>query len=311
MERLLNNLVTLDRRIIYLVVAVVLIVSLVVSLVTGKKETATVQPSVQQLYDAIAQAPDNKLIILDATFSPNTLPENGNQFRALVRHAVLAKKRFAIMALDQQGAGLGIQIVQDVTKQYGYTYGKDWISFGFQLGALAFFKQVIKDVPKAMSADGVNGEPLTPENFPIMRGIRTIKDISIIVEVTASAAIWSWIQIVEPAAGKNLQLGYACTGVMSAEAYPLLDAGQIIGLMPGLKGAADYEQLVDDLEAGQPGRTPYEPDTLQELITKPARVLMFTQNYAHIAVLLLILIGNLALLVRYMLGRNTKKAANP
>jgi hypothetical protein len=296
MDRFFQILTTLDRRIIYLVVAGVLIVSLIV----GKQETApSVQPSVQKLYDAMEGVPADKLIILDGTFASNTRPENGNQFRALVRHAVLAKKRFAIMALDPQGAELTKQITLDVTRQYGYKYGKDWISFGYQLGVIAFFKPIIQDVPGTIKVEGFDQTPLSPEAFPVMKGIHSMKDVGLLVEVTASASVWAWVQLVKPAVPK-LQIGYACTGIMAAEAYPYLDSGQLVGMMPGLKGAADYEQLVDGLEQKKLKegaiKAAYDPEPLKKLIVRPARVLMPTQNNAHIAVLLLVIIGNIAML---------------
>jgi hypothetical protein len=311
MGRFFQFMMTLDRRIIYLVVAAVLFVSLLV----GKQETSpAIQPSVQQLYDAVDAVTADKLIIFDGTFAPNTRPENGNQLRALLRHAVLKKKRFAIMAMEPQGAELSKQIALDVTGQYGYAYGKDWISFGYQLGVLAFFKAVIQDVPGTMKADGITGKPLTPETFPVMKGIHTMKDVGLLVEVTSTQVVWYWVQITQPAVKPRLKIGYATTGIGAPEAYPFLDSEQLTGMMPGLKGAAEYEQLVDNLEKTQLDQhliaRAYDPELMKNTIVKPARVLMFTQNNAHIAVLLLVLLGNLAMLfLRPRRANATKEAA--
>ena len=82
---------------------------------------------------------------------------------------------------------------------------------------------------------------------------------------------------------------------MAAEAYQWLEnSGQIIGLLPGLKGAADYEQLVDERVKSESDKT--------FLLSSSARRLMFSQGYAQIGILFFILLGN----VGYLLSRQRK-----
>ncbi|MCK4372052.1 MAG: hypothetical protein KAW61_02845, partial [candidate division Zixibacteria bacterium] len=62
------------------------------------------------------------------------------------------------------------------------------------------------------------------------------------------------------------------TGVMTAQYYPYLGSGQIIGIMGGLLGAAQYEKLTDN-----PGR---------------AKDGMRVQLPAHLVIILFIVMGN-------------------
>jgi hypothetical protein len=71
-------------------------------------------------------------------------------------------------------------------------------------------------------------------------------------------------------------LGYACTGVMAPEAFPYYDAHQIVGVLKGLAGAAEYEKLVG-----------YEGNALKRM---PA------QSSAHALMIALIVIGNVIFL---------------
>ena len=247
MEQFLANLRSLDRRIIYLAIGAVLIVSLLL----GKPETGIIMPQAAQFFQAVDGLPQDRLVLVDATFSASTLPENGNQLRALLRHLVLTHHPFALMALDPNGATLGQQIAADVTGQYHAVYGRDWINFGYlYVGSAGFFKGFPKDIPGWVKVDATLNKPLTGANFPIMQGVTGFNhSVSMLVEITASASVYDWMFIVQPATQPRLKIGYACTNVMTTDAFQYLSSGQLSGLMAGLKGAADYEQLDDELEA--------------------------------------------------------------
>jgi len=292
-----TGLQSIDRRWIYLV----MLISLLVSLYIARPVTPVVMEPVQNLFDTVDQAKagpgDGKLILVGTTFSPSTMGESGNQLRALLRHLMLQHKRFALISVGEfQGAILGYSIAQEIADQYGYQYGKDWISLGFQLNSTAFYISFPRDIPGVVGKD-YTGRRL--REFPIMQGIKTVRDdIALFVDVTASASVYNWIMDVQ---GRHpLKIGYACTGVMTAEAYPYLDSGQLVGVLPGLKGAADYEQLVDELEQKQlaTGEMTHAFDyTKGQVIITPARKLMFTQNIAHLVIILFIILGNIGLVL--------------
>lgn len=303
MTTFIHWLQNIDRRWIYLVLAF----CLVLSLILGKPETPIVTPPVQALYNAVDAAPasveDGKIVIVGMEFSNSTLPENGNQARAVIRHLMLRHKRFALLDIgDPQGAKIGQDITNHLAEQYGYKYGTDWISFGYKPGTLAFFTSFPRDIPKLIQTDAVQAQPIT--SFPIMANVHTIRDVSLLVEMTASNSVTYWIADVQ---GKfPLKIGYGCTGVMAAEAYPWLDSGQLTGMMSGMKGAADYELLVDNLEQSL-GHATYNPDGLP-MTMKPARVLMFTQAVAHTVIILFIILGNIGFLLSRYAGRKAKGA---
>ena len=69
----------------------------------------------------------------------------------------------------------------------------------------------------------------------------------------------------------------ACTGVMAPEAYPFLDSGQLVGMLTGMRGAAEYEILLHSPGFG---------------VTA-----MAGQSAAHLFILALIALGNLPILV--------------
>src|ERR1051325_3533861 len=110
--------------------------------------------------------------------------------------------------------------------------------------------------------------------LPIMQGVHAFGpggQISMLIDVTGAATIDSWYQFVGPTGAK---IGLGCTAVMAPEQYPFLDSGQLSGLLTGMKGAAEYEQLV-----GAPGT---------------GSTMMAGQSFAHLYIFILILLGNLS-----------------
>lgn len=311
MEQFIAKMLLLDRRWIYLVLALALMVSIILC---KPVTTSHIAEPVQNLFDAVHDAPagpeQGKIILVGSTFSAGTLAENANQFRALIRHLMLEKKRFAIISVGEtQGARYGLGITQGIAKQYGYKYGTDWISFGYQLSTLAFYKTFIRDVPTAVDIDGLMQQPIA--KFPIMKDIHSASDIALLVEVTASSSVFDWIQYVQPATTPHMKIGYACTGVMGTEAYTYLDSKQLVGMMLGLKGATDYETLVDALEAKELEagvlKKPFDYEIRSDVVLPdPARKLMFTLTTAHIVIIIFIFIGNFAVLLTYLLRKYKK-----
>jgi hypothetical protein len=304
-----QQLQSLDRRWIYLLLSIVLITALIV----GKLEKPVVQLPARQLFDAVEASPagadDDKIILVGTTFSFNTIGESGNQARAILRHLMLTKKRFAVMSVEPVGAEIGKIITTKLAEEYNYEYGKDWIFFGYQLGTLAFFKSFPQDIPGTVKIDGIQGNPITDFTaFPIMRRVKTIKDVDMHIEITASASVFDWLQIVQPVTKPRLKIGYACTGVMAAEAYPYLDSGQMVGMLPGLKGAADYEQLVEEREKDFPEVKADASTSLASIprigLYRTARHLMFAQGSAHVLIILFIILGNIG----YFLARRKPRS---
>jgi hypothetical protein len=87
---------------------------------------------------------------------------------------------------------------------------------------------------------------------------------------------------------KHIPLIYCPTAVMSASAYPALDAGQLQGMLNGVMGAAQYETLI--------GRSHVETD---------ASATSWALSCAHIYIILLIVLGNLGYVAAKRAGIRT------
>ena len=80
--------------------------------------------------------------------------------------------------------------------------------------------------------------------MPALEGISTLKDISMGVDLAAGASVGMWVAYGSDRFG--FPLGVGTTAVQAPDMYPFLNSKQIVGLLGGLRGAADYEQLLNE-----------------------------------------------------------------
>ena len=88
----------------------------------------------------------------------------------------------------------------------------------------------------------IHGTPL--DRLPILRDVRSYDDVPFLVDVSGGyPGIKEWVQqVVSRYPGFRLVGG--TTGVSAPEYYPYYQSKQLLGLLEGLKGAAEYEKLV-------------------------------------------------------------------
>jgi hypothetical protein len=277
MDQFAERLARIDRRLIFGLVALFCLLPLV----SGFSIPGIVSPPTQALYDAIEKTPPDRLVVLSTDWDAGTIAENGPQTEALIHHLFKLKRRFAIMSVGgQQGPTLAQGLAEKAAPEYDAKYGTDWVNWGYKPGASAWLQGLPKDVPAALGNKDWKGAALG--DLPAMSGVKTFgQNVGLVVDITPSGTLGMWVAFVgQP---HKVPIGFSCTAVMAPEAYPLLDSGQIVGLMTGMAGAAEYHQLL--------GRKGF------------VTLAMTAQAMAHFLILALILLGN----VGYFVGRRTQR----
>ncbi|NIM04553.1 MAG: hypothetical protein GTO55_01380, partial [Armatimonadetes bacterium] len=257
------------RRAIFLLIAV----AVAIPLLTRIEFPMIVGWPAQNLYDFVDKVPPDKIVVVSTSWSAGSQGECAPQTAALIRHLAKSGKRFAIWSFsDIQGPELAQAIAEPVTKEYDREYGVDWVNWGYKTGASAMIRGWAKDIWGTVKED-IKGTPA--EELPFMENVRSHEDIGLIVDISAGVLAGTntvnyYIQFLKGL--YNVPVGYACTGVMAPEAFPYLDSGQIVGMMRGLAGAAEYEALVG-----------FSGDATRR---------MTAQSFAHVLIIALIIIGN-------------------
>lgn len=300
----------LDRRYIYIVVALSVIIPLIFPL--GLKTYITTP--VEDLYrhiDAISGR-DDMAIIMDFTHDPATLPELYPMDVAILRHCFERKIKVFTLSVLPQGAAIIQMVLSEVKEDYpDIEADVDYCNFGFKPWnlKLPIVLGMGDDIAKAIET---NAEGRKLENLPIMKKIKNYDNIQVVIEISGSAMGYYWVTYARAKFGVDVAVGL--TAVMAADVYPYLQTGQFVGALGGLKGAAEYEELVEvfamnGLDFSKKKARNIEWTSKQYTLSevhykyKKARIGMDAQAIVHLLIILFIIIGNIG----YFLDLRQKK----
>jgi hypothetical protein len=324
-EKMLN----IDRRWIFLAIGVVVIIPFFARMGLPIVPNREVR-SIYNLVDSLG--PDNAIMI-GWDFDPGTEAENQPMGLAVLRHALARQIPVFITAWSPLGQGLADMAIQEVTdtevpgnfafvtwaewelfRDAGFA-GKDslvaaweaagnvlpegskgWLFEGVDLAFLGYqpvFSLVILGMGNSIQAQfpqDMRGNPVG--EMPMLRAHKNLRDIDLAVTLSGSGVAVLWI--VYGTAKVGLQVAFGVTAVMATDYYPYLQSGQVIGMMGGLRGAADYEVL--SLEGGYTDQT------------GRAYRGMDVQSLAHLVIILMVILGNVAYFASGMRKKTALKA---
>ena len=275
---LIEKLGAMDRRIIFLLIALAVIIPLVVHY------TTTLHPSVivQQLFDKIENLPPGSKVLLSFDYGPSTVPENQPMATAFARHLFERGHRVYLMALWATGPRQAALLREEVIEVEfpDKVYGEDWIRLGYKAGNQGLINALLSDF-KAMYTTDVEGTDI--DAFPMMRDIKTLRDFDLILGLGSGfPGTKEWVQFAgDPG---NIAVGGGTTAVMAPLLYPYWPR-QMVGFLGGLQGAAEYESA---LVAAYPK---YEQSS------RVASTSMGPQVTAHLVIVAFIIVGNITFLV--------------
>lgn len=261
-----DKMLTVDRRWIFIAIALSVIIPFFFRI---NLPLVTVTPEVKALYDAVEKLKPGDVIFYAPEYDPSTLPELQPMARAFLRHCFSKRVKIVASGLFQLGVA---QVEQDLTaaaKEAGKVRGVDYVFLGYKPYPETVILNMGENFRKSFPTD-YYGTPT--DSLPMMRGIKNYSDCKMAVSITAVSGADYWIR---SAQGRyDIPLALGVTAVMATDYYTYLQSGQLFGLVGGMKGAAEYERLM-----GFQGN---------------ATELMKIQNFPHLAIVLFVILGNIA-----------------
>jgi hypothetical protein len=234
----LERVMQVDRRIIYLFVAVGTILPII--FVIGLPVSIT--PPVQMAFDRIQnQLQKGDIVLVSFDYGPSSAPENAPMADAVLRHCFSKGIKVVVIALYPLG-GLSeaVNELNKVATEFPeLKYGVDYVNLGYKDGAQAAMKKMAENFHEVFPSD-VNGTPL--DQLPIMKNIKTYKNMKLVVSLATGIIGEWWANLVNAQFGIPVIVGP--TAVSAPKYYAYLEAKQMAGLLGGLKGASEYERLV-------------------------------------------------------------------
>src|SRR5262245_27185436 len=259
-----DRLEALDRRWIFLTVALLVLIPLVFPL----KLPLSVSGPARNYFQAIEDVPNGSIVVLAGDYDPASAPELLPMTSASVRHLFRKNCRIIALELWEGGPPLVDGVLHEIGDELGKKYGVDYVNLGYKAGREAVMPSFGNSFARTFPND-YSGTPVS--RLPLMQQADNFSQTALFVNISGGyPCTKEWVQQVQ---GRfNVRMVSGSTAVQSPEIYPYLQAGQVLGLLGGMAGAAEYEKSID-----YPG---------------PATKGMDAQSIAHLFVMFLILLGN-------------------
>lgn len=276
----------LDRRVIFVVIGLSVMIPLILKLIFPVQSSEIVR----NIYDEIEGLPPGSGVLLSLDYGPSTAPENQPMASAITRHVLVRDCKLYIMALWPTGPGqAGILIDEVLRAEFPEKVeGVDWVHLGYKAGNQGLINLILLDMKSMYTTDN-DGHAIN--EIPMMDDIRNLTDFDLIFGVGSGfPGVKEWVQFAGDRG--NIPITGGVTAVEAPLLYPYYPK-QLLGLMGGLQGVAEYEA---ELVSGYPQFT----ETGQTAIR-----LMGPQAVAHTVIILFVVIGNISYFVE---RRRSRKA---
>ena len=264
-----QKLEKIDRRWIYLAVAV----AVIMPFLFPTPMPISITPEAQSLYDAVEKLPNGSNVMLVFDYYPSTIAECEPIAVAALHH--LFRKNCKVVTLTNipyGGPSMAERVTRMMARQYGKVYGSDYVNLGYKYGYVAVLSGMGQSIESIFPTDN-SGTPLP--KLPLMDSVKNYSNISFIFEIADNATADYWVSIVHAQYG--IPIGCGGTAVQAPKFYAYVSSGQFVGLLGGMRGAAEYEKLIGKKALATTG--------------------MQAQSMVHLLIIGLVVLGNVGMFI--------------
>lgn len=242
---MLDYLANLDRRWIFLALAVAVIAPLLWPFHLPVEPS----PLSRKFYQTVEDLPSNSLVLLSFDYGPGTKVECHPMAVAMLHHLFRKKCPVVCIALWPEGSMFARQALQEVAPQYGAREGIDYVNLGYKNGGEVILRGMGEDI-RAIYSHDLRGQALP--DLPLMERVRGWDSFALVCDWSMGRpGLAEFVRVVSGQYRRPLLAG--TSAVTTPEAYPFLNAGQVESLLGGMRGASEYEVLLG-LKDGQATR---------------------------------------------------------
>ena len=186
---LILKLGKVDRRWIFLTIAIVVLIPLMFPLSLPIRATATTQ----QVYDSVEKLPRGSKVLLSCEYSPSTKPEIHPMVVSFLRHCFRNGHKVYITCLWPDGQFMAEEALDEVAEnEFDLTYGEDYLMLGFRPGNEAVVKGIVSNLRKLYTIDA-RGTKIT--DIPMMEGVNKFEDFDFLFSASAGyPGTTEWVQ---------------------------------------------------------------------------------------------------------------------
>jgi len=271
-----------ERRVVFLYVGIAVSLPLLMTISVH----VPISTEGQLLFDGMKKIQPGSKVLVSFDYDPPSAPELQPMAEAFLRYCFERDIKVIIIGLWPQGpqqANLALAKLLDepAINVKNLVYGVDYVNLGFQSGNEFVIQRMGSDFKSMFPAD-YRGTPY--DSLPLVSNVSNFSGIDYSFNLSAGyPGTREWVLIGVDRFG--LVMGAGNTAVQTTGMYPYVRSGQLKGILGGMSGAAEIEELTERLGKGAK--------------------FMVAQSFGHVVMIVFIIIGNVA----YFLHERKKKKA--
>lgn len=249
-----------------------------ITMLTGAEMDVSISPQTERMHNYLDSLPAGSVLLVSFDHEASSLPEIKPIVQALLRHAFERGHRLVGLALLAEGTVIGYRLMQNVAAEYNREYGRDWAFLGFRPQYISAILSMGESISQTFPEDYLGTQY---HDLDCLDSVDRYADVAGVLSIADGSLTTHWMEY--GGARYDLPVAAGVTAAMVTTYDPYLASGQMHAMIGGLRGAAEYEELIGIGGGGSRG--------------------MMAQSVSHLYVILLIVIGN----VIYFRARSKKR----
>jgi hypothetical protein len=261
----LAKLQNIDRRIIF----ALLFICVGFPLIKPLGLPLSIRPWTRNAFELVKNIKAGDKVLVSVDYSPLMQADIHPQLQAIFDQLMRQNVRVVGVSFSAQGARYLSDFIR-IGEAMGKKYGEDIVDLGYvpggEAGLSAFAGDIVRTVPKDARGNAIG-------SIPILAGVKSLADLKVFLGFCDGVP--GGREYVRQLSQYKVPLIVGCVTVSATEYEPYYQSGQMAGLIPGLRGAAEYEALYGKPGAGMAG--------------------MDAQSAGHMLIILSVILGNIGM----------------
>ena len=287
-KKYLIDLGKLDRRYIFLLIGL----SVLIPLIKPNWINIPIKTTnnSQIVFNELNKLNEGDKVLVSFEYGASTKPEIHPMSVAVLQHLFSKGVKVYTVPLWPEGLMMAKYALQEVvdSELFNITEHIDFVSLPYKAGGEIIIRGIATDLRSIFTQDVNN---ILLEQIPMMEGVNKISDFDFVFDLSAGVpGNAEWVQFA--CDEYNVPLSSGCTSIMVTDAIPYVESGQIRGILAGMPGAAEYEQMVFNYLNNLETNEHMNPDV--EVLPGKATSRMSAQSIAHVLMVIFIILGNIS-----------------
>tara|TARA_S200000501_G_scaffold128592_2_gene121517 strand:+ start:16636 stop:17514 length:879 start_codon:yes stop_codon:yes gene_type:complete len=280
-KNILIKLGQIDRRFIFLLIGLSVLVPLLKPGWVNIPIKITSNSKI--VFDELNNLKAGDKVLVSFEYGASTKPEIHPMSVAVLQHLFANEVKVYTVPLWPEGLMMAKFALEEVLSSNLFQVEEhiDYVSLPYKAGGEIIIRGIATDMRSIFTQDVNN---ILLKDIPMMNNVNNITDFDFVFDLSAGVpGNAEWVQFA--CDEYNIPLSSGCTSIMVTDAIPYVESGQIRGILAGMPGAAEYEQMVFKY-LNESKNIPVTPGK--------ATSRMSAQSIAHLLMVIFILFGNIS-----------------